>query len=51
MINRIPKRYRHKYRKELGKDEKIARFAFKAAASAALFFTIAIGVDVYRFLY
>lgn len=48
---RLKKEYRDKYKKKLGWDEELLRFAFKAVGSAVLFFTIAVGVDVYQFLY
>ncbi|MDD2766974.1 MAG: hypothetical protein PHH40_04450 [Candidatus Moranbacteria bacterium] len=48
---RLKKEYKEKYKKKLGWDEKLIRFAFKAVGSAVLLFTIAIGLDVYQFLY
>lgn len=48
MISRIPKKHRHKYKKGLGWDEKLLHFAVKVVGSAALLFTCAIGMDIYR---
>lgn len=50
MISRIPKKHRHKYKKELGWDEELVRFAVKVVGSASLFFLAAIGLDIYTFL-
>ncbi|MBI2439346.1 MAG: hypothetical protein HYV45_01945 [Candidatus Moranbacteria bacterium] len=43
--------HRKKYKKKLGWDEELIRFAVKIVGSAALFFLFAVGVDVYRFFY
>lgn len=51
MFDRLPKDYKHKYKRELGWDEELIRFAAKIVGSAALFFAIAVGVDAYRFLH
>lgn len=48
---RLKKEYRHKYKKELGWDEKLLRFVIKAVGSAALFFVAAIGIDAYHFFH
>ncbi|MGK2848607.1 MAG: hypothetical protein ACSLEX_00870 [Minisyncoccota bacterium] len=44
------KKYKKKYKKKLGWDEELARFVVKIVGSTVLFFLIAVGVDVYRFL-
>lgn len=51
MMGRLPKAYREKYKRARSWDEDLVFFAVKAVGSAALFFLIAIGIDVYRFLY
>ena len=51
MINRLPRGYRKKYKRKLGWDEEIIRFAMKVVGSASLFFVIAVGIDAYRLLH
>jgi hypothetical protein len=51
MFSRLPRKYRKKYKKELGWDEEIVLFAFKVVGSATLFFVVAVGVDVYRLMH
>lgn len=47
----MKKGYKHKYQKTLGWDEELIRFAAKIVGSAALFFVIAIGMDMYHYLH
>lgn len=47
----MKKGYKHKYKRELGWDEMLVRFAVKVVGSAALFFIAAIGADTYRLLH
>jgi len=47
MIGRLPKKYRHKYTKELNWDEALVYFAVKAVGGVVVFFMFALGVDVY----
>jgi len=51
MISRLPKKYRKKYKRELGWDEEIVLFAFKVVGSTSLLFVVAAGVDVYHFFH
>lgn len=46
----MKKTYKQKYRKKLGWDEELVFFVAKIIGSTVLFFIIAIGVDMYRFL-
>ncbi|MEI8096768.1 MAG: hypothetical protein WCG73_01530 [Candidatus Moraniibacteriota bacterium] len=47
----MKKEHKKKYKKELGWDEKLLRFAIKAVGSAALFLVAAFGMDAYRLLH
>lgn len=51
MIHRLPKEYRHKYKKKLGWDEELILFVFKIVGSAALVFIVAAGVDIYHLIH
>lgn len=48
MINRVPRKYRQKYKKKTGWDEDLVVLAVKTVGSTALFFMAAIGMDAYR---
>lgn len=48
MINRIPRKYREKYKQKPSWDEELVQFAVKVVGSASLFFLAAIGMDAYR---
>lgn len=51
MFSRLPKEYRHRYTKEKSWDESLVLFVVKIVGSTALFFVIAVGIDVYRLLH
>lgn len=51
MISRLPKKYRKKYKKQLGWDEELVIFAFKVVGSTALVFIVAAGVDIYDLIH
>lgn len=51
MINRLPKKYRKKYRKQLGWDEELVFFVAKIVGSTALIFLVAAGVDIYDLIH
>lgn len=48
MLRPLPKKYRHKYKKELSWDEEVVIFIVKAVSSVTLFFMVAVGMDVYH---
>lgn len=51
MINRLPKKYRKKYKKKLGWDEELVIFVVKIFGSTVLVFLFAAGVDIYRVMH
>jgi hypothetical protein len=51
MINRLPKKYQKKYKRERSWDEELIMFAFKVVGSTALVFIVAAGMDVYHLLH
>lgn len=51
MINRLPKKYREKYKKKRGWDEELVIFVFKIVGSTALVFIVAAGVDIYDMIH
>lgn len=51
MLKRLPKKYREKYKQELGMDEEILLFAFKLVGSASLLLVIATGLDLYQLIH
>lgn len=46
----MKKAYKQKYKKNLGWDEELIFFVAKIVGSTVLFFVIAIGIDIYRFV-
>ncbi len=48
MISRIPRKYRHKYKKKHSWDEELTFFVFKLVTTTVLFFVVAVGADVYH---
>lgn len=51
MFNRLPKKYKKKYKKQLGWDEELVIFAAKIVGSTALVFLAAAGVDIYHLVH
>lgn len=51
MIHRLPRKYRHKYKRKLGWDEELVVFVVKVVGSTALLFIVAAGVDVYHLMH
>lgn len=43
--------YKKKYKKKLAADENLFFFVFKVLTSAALFFLIAVGADIYNLIH
>lgn len=50
MINRLPKKYREKYKKKRDWSEDVASFVLKVVGSTALLFVVAAGVDIYHLM-
>lgn len=44
----MKKEYKDKYKRKLTRDEETLQFAIKAVSTAALFFVVAIGMDVFH---
>lgn len=51
MLNRLPKHYRKKYKRQLGWDEELVFFVMKIVGSTALIFLVAAGVDIYHLMH
>lgn len=47
MIQRLPREYREKYARPMGIGGQVLLFAFRVIGPIALFFIVAIGLDVY----